>query len=110
MINREQLRIGRRSVEMTQVSLAKASGISAATINAIENGFAFRSTTMHALQEVLKAKGAVFGPDGGVAVRMDWSLNGGRPSSKRIREGTLAILNASRKARGQCPLVDMEGA
>jgi hypothetical protein len=61
---------------------------------------------MRSLESALKAKGAIFGADGSVGVRMKWIQV--RPSSKRIREGTLAILNSARKAKGMAPLIDCE--
>ena len=45
-------------------------------------------------------------PPGKVGVKMTWE--GKRPASREIREGVLAILNATRKNRGQAQFIDVE--
>jgi DNA-binding XRE family transcriptional regulator len=104
LISAEQLRIARRSVDTSQTALAQESGISRQTINCIEGGFEYKSQTMRALQQTLEAKGAIFAADGSVAVRMVWEEP--RMRDPQVRAGVLQILNASRKAKGQAPLVD----
>jgi hypothetical protein len=85
--------------------LALASGLSAGGISQIERTGGFQAGTMKALQQALVARGAIFGVNGSVSVKMKWEQ--GRPPDPKIRAGVLACLNAARKARGQAPLVDM---
>jgi transcriptional regulator with XRE-family HTH domain len=106
VITAQQLLLARRSVNLTQLALAKASGVSMASISSLENNNDYRSSTARALQEALEAKGAIFLKDGSVAVRMIWEEP--KPTDPRVKAAALAILNAARKSRGEAPYVDLE--
>jgi predicted transcriptional regulator len=106
MITKEQLHIGRVSLGLNVAQLARLAGVAPNSIHGIERGADFKASTMRSLQDAMAAEGILFTCDGGVAARMIWP--NGRPASRKVREAAMAVLNAARKSRSQCPLMDME--
>jgi DNA-binding XRE family transcriptional regulator len=107
MISRQQLHIARLSLDMSVNALAKLAGVAPNTVWAIEQGADYKQSSMAALESALRDRGVLFaGPH--VGVKMVWA-DGTRPASVEVREAVLAVLNASRKAKGQAPFVDLEG-
>lgn len=108
MISAQQAHIARLSLNLSMAAVAKQTGIALNTVKAIEAGADSRRSTLAALESTFRDEGVLFGSNGGVGVKMDWTPNGGRPSDPRIRGSVLRILNAARKSRGQAPYIDTE--
>lgn len=108
MITAQQLRMARAALSLTIAQLAKASGISATSIAAIERGGDFRSSTMRSIEASLRKQGAVFGADGSVKIvpKTEPAIwEPGQNPDATTKRAALAILNAGRRARG-LPLIE----
>jgi DNA-binding XRE family transcriptional regulator len=102
-ITASQIRAARGLIGVSQDGLARRSGISRATLSAIEGGADTKASIMVAIQQALELRGVVFGRDGGIAQKMEWrDPVPDRETRRRLTEAT----NMLRSARHDPPVVD----
>ena len=113
MTSPTQLRAGRALAQISQVELARCTGLSVPTIAGAEQGYDCLASTVDAMQTALEAAGVAFLADGSVRLgpprgAVFLSADPDNPPDRATMAAAARVLNVRRRMRSE-PLLREDG-